>query len=617
MSAPTRQPLRSAGGIDEILASVDEKPSLSRHVGAARRIDELHRRTPELFRNLSVLVVRNFTIEPIEPILKVAAGRAGLHVDLAYSGYDPAAYDQLEELLAANPDAVFVALRLEELAPALTTDFLALEPSAAAELADSALDHVVSVVGTVRAGCRATILTHNFVMPLSPAAGLADSQRVDGQLNLVRRMNVGLAESVAAMDGVHMLDVDHVFARAGLGHCYDKRGDRASDAPLSLAALRVLADAQVRHIKALRGADIKCVVVDCDNTLWGGLVGEDGVAGLSLGETGLGRRYLDLQQSLSNLRRRGVLLAIASKNERADVIEVLSKHPDCVLSESDFVAMRINWDDKAENVASIARELNLGLEHILFIDDNPVECDWVKARLPAVEVIQWPGAHDGGDDLGDLPLFDSLVVTDEDRVRTELYKSESKRREAREAVTSNDDYLRTLEMVATIGLADAAHLPRLAQLTQRTNQFNLTTRRYDLPVLTEILETSDAGMVWLDLRDRFGSYGVVGCGIVRRRDERAFIDTLLLSCRVIGRGAESVIVNRLARIASEMSAAVLIGEYIPSERNAQVADLYPRLGFEGPEITAEGQAWSWSLDKGSPSYPDWFSISEQDMAHDR
>ncbi len=352
----------------------------------------------------------------------------------------------------------------------------------------------------------------------------------------------------------------------------------------------------------------KCVIVDCDNTLWGGVVGEDGVAGLVLGESGPGRRHLELQRSLVNLRRRGVVLAVCSKNDESDVLSVFRTHPDSALDEDDFAAMRINWDDKADNIEAIVRELNLGLEHVVFIDDNPVECEWVKARLPAVHVINWPADVGEGGTLEDLGLFDSLLLTDEDRTRTDLYKADRQRRAAMTEVPSVEDYLRSLRMAAYVGPADSAHLPRLTQLIQRTNQFNLTTRRHDLAALDDMVRRPDASVLWLELRDRFGPSGVVGCGIIRCGGDDAVIDTLLLSCRVIGRGAEAVILNRLGARARELGATTLTGEYIATDRNAQVADLYSRLGFAGPEESSGRLLWRWPLADGSPPAPDWIEI---------
>jgi len=605
--------------LDEILAWLDEKPTLSRTIGAARRIDQLQSELG-LLSAVSVLIVRNFTIEPIEPLLKVAASRVGLHLTVSYSGYDPGDEDELGALLAdVGADVVFVALRLEELAPALTSDFLTTGSALAAELADDIVDRVVGLASAVRARSRATVLLHNFAMPLHAAGGLADAQDPDGQFNMVRRANIRLAEQIDDLEGAHLLDLDQVFGQLGLAQCYDERGHRNGDAPLSQAALRALADSQARHIRALRGPVAKCLVLDCDNTLWGGVVGEDGIAGLALGETGDGRRYRDFQQSILNLRRRGVVLAICSKNEEADVLDVLRKHPDCLLGEDDFAAKRINWDDKASNIASIAAELDLGLQHFVFIDDNPVECEWVKGQLPEVRVLQFPGDLDAhGGEIDNLGLFDSLVVTEEDRSRTQMYRAEAQRRTARAEVADVDDYLRSLKMEAIVGSAQPEHLARLAQLTQRTNQFNLTTRRYDVSSLGELVEAGDtAAVLWLELRDRFGSAGVVGCGIVRAAGEVATIDTFLMSCRVLGRHVESVMANQLARAARDMGATVLIGEFRPSERNAQVADLYTRLGFEGPEVGAEGSSWRWDLAGGDPPVPDWFEIINADLRQEQ
>lgn len=611
MTSDLRPTTEGADAAAEIGVWLDEKPSLSRFVAARRRFDALADREPELFVSRSVRILRNFTIEPIEPLLRVAGYRAGLRLEVAYSGYDPAT-EAPAETGAGNPDVAVVALRLEELAPALSAGFLELARGAVAELAADTLEHVVSVARDVRTRWGCPVLVHNFVVPLSPAAGLGDSQDPEGQINTVRRMNTALAERIRGLDGAHVLDVDHLLSGLGLRQAADQRGARVSGAPLSVSALRELADAQVRHINALRGPAAKCVIVDCDNTLWGGVVGEDGIAGLVLGDSGEGRMHRDLQQSLLDLRRRGVVLAICSRNDEADVLEVLRTHPDCLLGEDDFATMRVNWENKAENIVSIAEELNLGLEHIAFIDDDRFECEWIRTRLPLVHVLVWPadvGKDRGPDDLG---LFDSLVVTDEDRARTERYRAEAGRRMARDEVATVEDYLHSLEMLARLGRTRAQHLARVAQLTQRTNQFNLTTRRYDVAALEEILREPGSEIIWLDLRDRFGGHGIIGCVILRWRSGTAVIDTLLLSCRVIGRGAEALLVHAAATLARDRGAAELVGEYLPSKRNSQVADLYARLGFEGPDDREGPATWRWVTTQPLPPVPEWLHVIDQD-----
>lgn len=612
MSADLRLPADRRDSIGEITIWLDEKPSLARVAAAARRFEKLHSREPGLFAERSLLILRNFTVEPIEPFLRVAGYRGGLALDISYSGYDPGASAEISEESGMELDAALILLRLEELAPALVDDFLVLSPDAIAELGTQAVEQVMLLARRVRASSRAAVLVHNFVTPVSPPAGLTDAQDPGGLSNTVRRMNVELAERVRAVDGTYILDADHLLADLGLRHSIDTRGARLADAPLTTDALRTLADSQIRHILALRGPVAKCVIVDCDNTLWAGVVGEDGISGLAMGQTATGVRHRDLQRQLVDLRRRGVVLAIVSKNEPNDVLEVLRCHPDCLLGEDDFAAVRINWQDKAENLISLADELTLSLDHMLFIDDNPVECEWVRRRLPQLRVIQWPEDLHGGRTLDDLGLFDTLQITKEDRARTSMYQAESKRRAAKDGATTVEAYLRSLNMVATIGQPRPHHLPRISQLTLRTNQFNLTTRRHDLASLEALVAAPQREVLWLSLRDRFGDSGMIGCGMLHHLEQTAIIDALLLSCRVIGRGAEEVLVHALAKLAQEMGAQQLLGEYIPSKRNGQVKDFYERLGFEGPEELHETNVWRWDLSRGLPSLPAWLTVCDPD-----
>ncbi len=244
----------------------------------------------------------------------------------------------------------------------------------------------------------------------------------------------------------------------------------------------------------------------------------------------------------------------------------------------------------------------------MFIDDNPAECAWIKQRLPAVRVVQWPDGIGEGRTVDDLGLFDSLLITQEDRARTDMYRTETKRRVARHSAITLEEYLRSLEIVATIGRTGPQHLARISQLTLRTNQFNLTTRRYGLGELETLIAHPRCEVLWLDLQDRFGTSGIIGCGILQSGDRTALIDTLLLSCRVIGRGAEELLVHAMAHLAREMGAAELVGEYIPSKRNAQVKEFYGRVGFEGPEQEAEKSVWHWDLARGLPGFPDYLQV---------
>jgi FkbH-like protein len=282
---------------------------------------------------------------------------------------------------------------------------------------------------------------------------------------------------------------------------------------------------------------------------------------------------------LRTLKGRGVLLALVSKNEEAEVRAVLARHQDAVLRESDFSARRINWREKSVNVREVAAELNLGLEALVFFDDNPFEREEVRRLLPAVQVIEAPrdpleyiaAVEDSG-------LFDQLIFSTEDQQRATVYREQMAREEARQAASSREEFLAGLEMVATIGRVGPETLPRVAQLLGKTNQFNLTTRRHTAAGLAAMVEAG-AIALWLRLADRFGDHGLVGVAVAQANGSEWVVDSLLLSCRVIGRGAETALLNQLMVGVQTRGGETLVGEYVPSARNGVVANFYPTHGF--------------------------------------
>lgn len=324
----------------------------------------------------------------------------------------------------------------------------------------------------------------------------------------------------------------------------------------------------------------KCLVLDLDNTLWGGVVGEDGVESIALSGSYPGKAFHMWQEGLKELQKSGVILAICSKNNMTDVEDVWTKREDMVLSRHDFVAMRINWQDKATNIRELAQELNIGLDSMVFVDDNPTERELIRQQLPMVVVPEFPKQPY---DL--LSLYRELVdnylgtyrLTDEDKQKTQQYIANTKRAQTQSSFTNMEDYLRSLEMKLQIRQVTDVTLPRVAQLTQKTNQFNLTTRRYAEDDIKRML--ADGAQVWtLNVADKFGDYGLTGVLIIKDN----VIDTLLMSCRVLGKGIEMAFVNSvLNQYAGELKA-----EYIPSTKNAQVANFWNRLGMN--ELKDEG-----------------------------
>lgn len=346
----------------------------------------------------------------------------------------------------------------------------------------------------------------------------------------------------------------------------------------------------------------KCLILDLDNTLWGGILGEDGVDGILLSGSYPGKAFHLWQEGLKELQKSGVMLAICSKNNISDVEEVWTNRDDMLLQKSDFVAMRINWQDKATNIRELSDELNIGLDSMVFVDDNPTERELIKQQLPEIAVPDFPSQP-----YGLMGLYKDLItnyfgvyrITQEDRAKTEQYKANTQRRQQQAAFTNMEDYLQSLEMKLRIEKVTDATLQRVAQLTQKTNQFNMTTRRYTEADIRQMLE--EGADVWtLTVADKFGDYGLTGVLIIRNDN----IDTFLMSCRVLGKGVENAfILSVLKRYNGEIHA-----EYIPTLKNTQVADLYDRLGFTKDVESSEKKIYTAHIPQLNLSIKSYFEI---------
>jgi FkbH-like protein len=353
-------------------------------------------------------------------------------------------------------------------------------------------------------------------------------------------------------------------------------------APFRQAFLNLYAQELSRIVCVLKGKTKKCVVVDCDNTLWGGVVGEEGLEGIKLDRnTYPGKAFYDFQTSLLHLAERGVLVVLCSKNNEADVLEVLDKHPSCQLKRTHLAGWRINWEDKPANIAALAEELNLGLDSFVLVDDNPVECGLVKQLLPDVTVLQVPEKlYEFPTLLFEQGLFDTFRLTDEDRKRARLYQGESQRKQARPGFETVEEYLSSLETVAAIHRVRPGEIARVAQLTQKTNQFNVNPKRYSERDIHSFVTMPDAAVFTLSVRDRFGDLGLVGVLILECRDGVGRVDSFLMSCRALGRGLErAMIVCCLDSMGSAWGVHTWYADYVPTRKNIQVADVWPQNGF--------------------------------------
>jgi FkbH-like protein len=337
--------------------------------------------------------------------------------------------------------------------------------------------------------------------------------------------------------------------------------------------------------------------------------------GIQLGPEDPGAAYQSLQRAILDLYHRGIILAVCSKNNPSDAMEALENHPGMLLRPHHFAALRVNWNDKAQNIHDIACELNIGIDAVAFLDDNPVEREWVRSRLPVtvIDLPQDPMDYAGA--LRDSPMFERVTLSDEDRERGRYYAEERQRTEVRCGTASLEDFYRSLQMEIEIFSANAQTLTRVAQLTQKTNQFNLTTRRYTEQQIAEMTASSEWRVYSLRARDRFGDNGLVGVAIARFDGDFCEIDSFLMSCRVVGRTIETAFLSHVAAEALHRGARHLRGWYLPTKKNDLVKDFYESHGFKLIGEREKGSLWELGLHNGFIRTPEWITrrVLEEEM----
>lgn len=425
------------------------------------------------------------------------------------------------------------------------------------------------------------ILQTNFVQIPDAVFGNASALVSKSFLYQIRKLNYLLAEAASNAKMVSILDLDIIQSTYGRLYTHDNKLKMIAKAMLSLDVLPTVAKQVVDIVCALKGSLKKCIVLDLDNTLWGGVIGDDGLEGIQLGELGIGAAFLYLQRWLKELKERGIILAVCSKNNEETAKLPFEKHPDMVLRLEDISVFVANWEDKASNIRTIQGILNIGMDSMVFLDDNVFERNAVRNQIPEITVPELP--EDPAEYLSylqSLNLFETISFSTEDRNRTLQYQQESVRQSKQRAFESYDAYLQSLDMTAACGRFDSFHAPRIAQLTQRSNQFNLRTVRYTEDDILRLGGQDDTLTCWFELKDKYGDYGLISVVIMKKQDEETlFIDTLLMSCRVLKRGMEQFVINKVASIAKEAGYCRVVGEYIPTAKNAMVRDIYPKMGF--------------------------------------
>jgi FkbH-like protein len=567
---------------------------------------------PGDLRPIRIALTASFTVEPLLPYLGYSLAERRL-----FSRFTVAPFNQIYQSLidpgsavrAAGADVTVVLPRTEELCARSLHRLALLEPAAveaARTEAHAEIDRLAQALARFTEASAGTVLCGTLPPPANTPLGLLDASHPASLRHLTRELNLRLWGAALWTPRLRLFDVDEAVAHLGAERAWDPRMSYLAGCPYSAALLRLLGERLACSIAALVVAPAKVVVVDLDNTLWGGILGEDGAAGLALGDSGLGAAFVAFQEALLALRAQGVLLCVASKNNEAEAFAVIDRHPGMRLRREHFSAHRISWQSKSESLRQISRELSLGLDSFVFIDDSRAEREEVRLLLPEVTVLDLPpDPARYVEALRATPAFDRMALTEADSRRAELYHVEQARATARAAVPASDPealgrYLRSLELRAVVRRLAESDIPRAAQLTQKTNQFNLTTVRRTEAELTAMRRASHHRLYTIEVADRLGDYGLTGLVVVERTAEDTWdLDTMLLSCRVLGRGVESALLRTVISDLVRADARRLTGRFLRTEKNEPARDFLPRHGF----VERAGGQW---VKEGlpGPAFPD-------------
>lgn len=497
--------------------------------------------------------------------------------DADYNQIDAQLIDVSSETYSFNPDVIILYISTDK----LYEQFLDLDSSIRSCFAEDTVTKIKSYWDMISANCSAKVIQTNFTEIDDRAFGNYSDKTDISFIYQIRKLNFLLEEAMRDRKEVYPLDLASVQVKMGIKQFYDPVLYYSSKMAVSLDAIASISKNVSDIVRALMGSFKKGVILDLDNTLWGGVIGDDGPGGIEIGELGSGHAYADFQRWLKQLKDRGILLCVCSKNNEDTAKEPFEINEEMILKLDDFSMFVANWEDKASNIKYIQKSLNIGMDSLVFIDDNPFERNLVRNLIPEITVPELP--EDPASYLSflqDENLFETASYSTDDKDRTKQYQAEIKRKSLEQEFVSIDDYLKNLEMTAEAKAFEPIRYARIAQLTQRSNQFNLRTIRYSEADIEKMASDESYITLYYTLKDKFGDHGLVSVVIMKKNSsEEAFIDTWLMSCRVLKRGMEEFIVNKFVETAKNNGIKKLNAEYIKTQKNSMVKDIYKTMGF--------------------------------------
>ena len=486
-------------------------------------------------------------------------------------------FDPSSELYEFNPELVIVFHSSHK----LLGKYNKLKPEQYSSLAASQMELVENICATINENLKAKIIYYNYSEIDDSVFGNYANKIESSFLFQLRKLNYELMHFASRQSNFYLVDISTIQNQSGKNNFFQTSVYINTEMVLSLDVLPVIAAKTADLIAAMYGKFKKCLILDLDNTMWGGIIGDDGLENIQIGSLGIGKAFSEFQYWIKKLKNRGIILAVCSKNTEWIAKEPFEKHPDMVLRLDDIAVFVANWENKADNIRQIQSILNIGFDSMVFLDDNPFERNMVRENVPQVTVPELPeDPADYLEYLYTLNLFETVSFSNEDAERTKQYQVEAQRTVLQKSFANEDEFLQSLNMTSLVEPFNKFNTPRVAQLSQRSNQFNLRTVRYTEADIEQLSSAADYFTFTFNLADKFGDNGLI-CVIILKQEGSTtlFIDTWFMSCRVLKRGMENFTLNTITNFAKEKGFSLLKGEYLPTAKNEMVKDHYEKLGF--------------------------------------
>ena len=552
---------------------------------------------------LKVAILPSFTLNGLNETLHVKCSEIGIRYQSYvsnYNQYNQELLDSKSDYYRFSPDITFLIIDIRNFLGDYFYNSYDISDTDRKLLAKQKITEIENLVKNFQKHSSSKLIIANFNIPSYSPNGILELKSEFGFHEMIEEFNRSLRNISKNNNSVYVYDFARFVSKFGEKNIFDYRQFHLGDIQIALNLIPFLAEELMSYLKPLCGLNKKCIVLDLDNTLWGGIIGEDGLHGIELGDTPNGKAFVEFQKILLSLWNQGIILAINSKNNFDDAIKVIKEHPNQILREKHFASVKINWNDKAENLKQIADEINIGLNSIVFFDDDKINQERIRKEFP--EVLTPELSNDPSQFvpiLEDLNDFNVFQRTTEDKKRGEMYFQQKERIDLEKSISNIDDFLKELDIKVKLKKSNEFLIPRISQLTLKTNQFNLTTRRYQEEQIRELSNDSTFSVGCAQVLDKFGDNGITGVYIVRKNEKFWLIDTFLLSCRIMGRGIENAILSQILIEAKANGIEEIRAEFIPTQKNKPAENFLSSFGF-----TKHDKFWVYKLnnDIKSPNH---------------